>query len=137
MIMDTISDFLNIESLQMGASSHSNDWTIVDENVIRVTFQDILLVDINANEPLSHGFFRYRIEQKPNNQAAIYFDYNSPIFTNTTFHTVGEDFVTVIYIANVYDENITVKVFPNPFSETTTVFKCMKTFCNNFRLICN
>jgi hypothetical protein len=48
-------------------------------------------VDSNTNEPLSHGFVRYRIQPKTNlsagdsitNFAAIYFDFNEPVITNT------------------------------------------------------
>jgi hypothetical protein len=55
-------------------------------------FENILLVDSNTNEPLSHGFVRYRIQPKTNlksagdsitNFAAIYFDFNEPVITNT------------------------------------------------------
>jgi hypothetical protein len=66
-IVDTLSAFLDISSLQMGASNHDYTWMIEDGNVLRVCFLDIMLVDSNANEALSHGFFRYRIAQKPNN----------------------------------------------------------------------
>ncbi|BDS13660.1 DUF7619 domain-containing protein [Aureispira anguillae] len=130
-ILDTLSNLVDIGSLQMGASSHAYNWAIEDGNVLKVSFPNILLVDSNANEPLSHGFFRYRIEQKNNNplgaiienQAAIYFDYNPPIYTNTTFHTIGENFVTsiVVSVDNIYEAEVEVSVFPNPFSEFTTL----------------
>ncbi len=57
------------------------------------------------------------------NQAAIYFDYNPAVMTNTTFHTVGENFVTTIITGteNVLVENVAVKVYPNPFQEQTTI----------------
>lgn len=128
-ILDTLSSHLNITSLQMGASSHAYTWTLTG-NVLKVSFPNIMLVDSNANEPLSHGFFRYRIEQEWNNpigtlienQAAIYFDYNPPIFTNTTFHTIGEDFVPVVLsIEAIYVDEIQVTAFPNPFKEVTTI----------------
>jgi hypothetical protein len=129
-ITDTLSDFLDVLSLEMGASDHNYTWTVEDGNVIKITFPNIMLVDSNANEPLSHGFFRYRISQKHNNplgslienQAAIYFDYNPPIFTNTTFHTVGENFVPlVLTIEDLYEEHIKVTAFPNPFDYSTTI----------------
>ncbi len=130
-ILDTLSPFVDVSTLTMGASSHAYNWSIESGNVLRVDFSNIMLVDSNANEPLSHGFFRYRIAQQPNNalgsviynQAAIYFDYNPPIFTNTTFHTIGEDFVTKIYLTldNVPDYELNIKAFPNPFETSTTV----------------
>lgn len=128
-ILDTLSSYLDITSLQMGASSNAYTWTLTG-NVLKVSFPNIMLVDSNANEPLSHGFFRYRIEQALNNpigtlienQAAIYFDYNPPIFTNTTFHTIGDDFVPVILsVEAVYIDKVEVTAFPNPFKEFTTI----------------
>lgn len=130
-ILDTLSPLVDIGTLTMGASSHAYNWSIQGGNVLRIDFSNIMLVDSNANEPLSHGFFRYRIAQQPNNalgsviynQAAIYFDYNSPIFTNTTFHTIGEDFVTNTYLTldNVPDYDLNIKAFPNPFQTSTTI----------------
>jgi hypothetical protein len=129
-IIDTLSAYLDLTSLQMGASSHAHTWEIIDSNTLKVTFANVVLVDSNANEALSHGFFRYRINQKTNNslgslienQAAIYFDYNPPIFTNTTFHTIGENFVPlVLTIENIYEESIEVTAFPNPFNYSTTI----------------
>ncbi|MCP4439690.1 MAG: T9SS type A sorting domain-containing protein [Aureispira sp.] len=129
-ILDTISEYLDITSIEMGASSHPYTWT-VHNRVLRVHFADIMLPDSNVNEPLSNGFFRYRIEQKPNNpngtvienQAAIYFDYNPAVMTNTTFHTIGENFVSTIItgIEDVLIEDVAVKVYPNPFQEQTTI----------------
>ena len=60
-----------------------------------------MLPDSNVNEPASHGFVKFTVSQQPgnpmgtviNNQAAIYFDFNDPIFTNIYSHTVGDDFV--------------------------------------------
>lgn len=129
-ILDTLSPYLDITSLQMGASSFPYNWSIIDGNVLEVRFPDIMLVDSNANEPLSHGFFRYRIDQFSNNpidsiiynQAAIYFDYNPPIFTNTTFHTIGiPDYFLAFSDQITYEKNIEVQVFPNPFRDQTTI----------------
>ena len=54
-------------------------------------FDNILRADSNINEPASHGFIRYRIKPKSTlvvgdsiiNYAAIYFDFNAPVITNT------------------------------------------------------
>lgn len=129
-ILDTLSQHLDISSLQMGASSHSYNWAIIGGNVLRVSFPNIMLVDSNANEPLSHGFFRYRINQQVDNPlgtvientAAIYFDYNPPIFTNTTFHTVGENFIPIrLTVDEIYNNGVEVLVYPNPFDQQTTI----------------
>lgn len=130
-ILDTLSPYLDVSTLQMGASSHAYTWQILPDNVLRVDYNNIMLPDSNVNEPASNGFFRYRIEQQPNNplgtvinnQAAIYFDLNPPIFTNTTFHTVGEEFVKIGYVSvdNVEGQALQVKAYPNPFRDKITL----------------
>lgn len=130
-ILDTISPYLDLTTIEMGASSHQYTWSIQQGNILNVKFSNIMLPDSNVNEPLSHGFFRYRIEQKANNSigtiinnsAAIYFDLNPPIITNTTWHTIGEDFVTVILLdqTTILEKNVEVKVYPNPFQQITSL----------------
>ena len=131
-IIDTLSAHVDPTTLQMGSSSHAYNWSLSDEGILTVNFPDILLVDSNTNEPLSHGFFNYKIQQMPNlpvgtvinNQAAIYFDFNPPIFTNTTFHTIGDDFVSVVLRVvppTQETDKIKIEVFPNPFEAATTI----------------
>lgn len=129
-IRDTLSIHLDPSTLQMGASSHPYTWQLVNSNILKVTFSDINLVDSLTNEPLSHGFFHYHIEQAVgnpvgtviNNRAAIYFDYNPPIITNTTFHTVGKDFIDLRLVTEkLYSPNLSLKVYPNPFQTATTL----------------
>ncbi|MCH2046399.1 MAG: T9SS type A sorting domain-containing protein, partial [Saprospiraceae bacterium] len=103
-IRDTISPHLDLSTLQIGGASHSFTWQVVGPRVLEFTFANIMLVDSTTNEPESHGFVTYGIRQTPNNpigtvinnSAAIYFDYNIPIITNTTFHEVAEDFIVTI-----------------------------------------
>jgi hypothetical protein len=112
----------------MGASSHAYTWELRPGNVLAVYFNNIMLPDSNVNEPLSHGFFKFEIEQTAgnadgiviNNTAHIYFDFNAAIVTNTTFHTIGRDFITVQITGtdNVLEENISVNVYPNPFENS-------------------
>lgn len=130
MILDTISPLLDLTTLQMGASSHDYTWAIEEGYILRLYFRNIMLPDSNVNEPLSNGFFRYRIEQVNNNplgsvinnQAAIYFDYNPPIFTNTTFHTIGENFITAQFTnTQLVDNQLDLNIYPNPFTHSTTL----------------
>ncbi|MCP4441434.1 MAG: T9SS type A sorting domain-containing protein [Aureispira sp.] len=127
-IRDTLSAHLDVTSLEMGAASHDYTWRIYDQGILEITFANIMLPDSNVNEPASNGFFRFRINQMPNNplgtvinnSAAIYFDYNSPIITNTTYHTIGDNFVSVILTGVdevLVDKDIEVKFYPNPFEE--------------------
>lgn len=120
---------LDLSTLQLQGSSHNYELEIKDGNVLVFNFNNIMLPDSNVNESASHGFIRFRISQKNNNtigtvienSAAIYFDFNAPIITNTTFHTVGENFIEVISNTTTVAEKLaTVKVFPNPFSTQAT-----------------
>jgi hypothetical protein len=119
---------LDLSTLQIQGSSHNYELTIEDGNKLVFNFNNIMLPDSNTNEPESHGFIRFKISQKANNaigtiienDAAIYFDFNAPIITNTTFHTVGENFIQVVSTKPAKEKLATVKVFPNPFSEQAT-----------------
>jgi len=125
-IRDTISEHLDIATLLHGASSHPYDLTIISGNVLKYTFNNILLPDSTTNEPLSHGFVKFKISQQPNlplgttinNTAAIYFDFNEPVITNETYHEIGEDFIPVVVTSiepSPEHPLLTVNVRPNPF----------------------
>ena len=131
-IRDTLSAHLDLSTLQMGASSHPYNWSIVDGNVLLVEFNNIMLPDSNVNEPASNGYFKYNIQQLQDNpigtvienSAAIYFDFNPPIITNTTIHTIGEDFVEVSIISTEEVESTMgsqVVIYPNPFDHVTNI----------------
>jgi hypothetical protein len=83
---------LDISSIEFVHASHpvNINWINYQRNM-EFKFENILLPDSNTNEPLSHGFVRYRIQPKTTlnvgdiipNFAAIYFDFNDPVITNT------------------------------------------------------
>jgi hypothetical protein len=92
-------------SLQVLAASHPYSYRyFAFDSTFRFTFNNILLPDSATNEPLSHGFVRYRVKPLSSlsagdslrSRAAIYFDYNVPVKTNTvlteivTFTSLGE-----------------------------------------------
>lgn len=91
-ILDTLSQKLEPSSLKVLASSHSMTWTLEGQGVVRFRFDEINLPDSTADEPNSHGFVKYSVKADSSlqlgeiipNHAAIYFDYNLPIITNTT-----------------------------------------------------
>ena len=123
-IEDAIDSSLNILSIRPGASSHPYEFSVTDENKIIFHFENINLPDSTNNEPESHGFVKFRISQKPalplgteiRNEAAIYFDFNDPVITNETLHTLGEDFIQVNSVTT-FLQNVSVNVYPNPFAE--------------------
>jgi len=87
----------------------------------------IMLPDSNVNEPASHGFIRFSIKPLASlsegavveNRAAIYFDFNEPVLTNTTVHTYRTPgtFSSVETPAG----GLAVEVWPQPASESVSV----------------
>jgi uncharacterized repeat protein (TIGR01451 family) len=95
-IRDTIDDNLDLTSFQFLANSHPVFTTVrYESREVEFYFQNIMLPDSVNNEPESHGFVSFRIRPQAdiplltelNNTAAIYFDNNPPIITNTTWST--------------------------------------------------
>jgi hypothetical protein len=128
-ILDSLDlSVLDPNTIEIGTSSHNFTWELLQNRFLRFTFNNILLVDSFTNEPLSHGYVTFKIRQKNNlplgtrieNRAAIYFDFNAPIITNTCFHTIGENFITLSVEKNIVPA-AQVRVFPNPFQNEATL----------------
>lgn len=102
-VRDTLSTWLNPETIEMGAASHENTWRLTGPGIIEWRFENILLPDSTTNLAGSNGFVAFRISMRDStpletdilNSAGIYFDFNEPVITNTTQHRVGINFVTV------------------------------------------
>lgn len=124
-ILDTLSQYLDAASIRTGAASHAYDFDLLEGNILRFRFDNILLPDSNVNEVASHGFVQFRISQQPDNPlgtvipnaAAIYFDFNEPVITNQTWHTIGEDFLEVLAVDDPGHIG-PLRVYPNPATET-------------------
>lgn len=96
-IKDTLSPLLDISTFEFKGTSHGVNATI-SNNVLTLLYNAILLTDSTTNGPESKGWFRYSIKPLASvtdgdsikNTAAIFFDYNAPIITNTV-HTMIAD----------------------------------------------
>ncbi|MBL7930373.1 MAG: T9SS type A sorting domain-containing protein [Bacteroidia bacterium] len=126
-VVDTIDTDLNIGTLRPGYSDH-NFTTTVDENrVARFSFKNINLPwQSQYGDALSSGMFVYSIKLKKNlapltqikNKAAIYFDYNEPVITNTTLNTISLATGLSALNARMSDNSV---LFPNPASNHVTL----------------
>jgi len=95
-IIDTLSELLDISTLRINGASHPFVWEINPDNELRFFFDDILLPDSTTDVLGSQGFVEFAITPKQTipfnalifNRAGIYFDFNDPIITNFTFHTI-------------------------------------------------
>jgi len=128
LIKDLIPATLDVKSLRPGSSSHPYTWSIEENNSLTFTFNNILLPDSSTNLSASQGFVNFTIAQQKDlpigttisNNAAIYFDFNEPIYTNQTLHKVGTLFSGVP--TNVKNKPLITQqliVFPNPFDKQT------------------
>ena len=117
---------LDLSTLDIVSTSHDADVRFVyHERNLEFVMNNILLPDSNTNEPMSHGFVRYRIKPKTTvavgdsiqNFAAIYFDFNSPVITNTA--------VTHIILPTGIDPSTAngqrPTIFPNPTNNKITI----------------
>lgn len=103
-ILDTLTPNVDVSSFQLLASSHES-FTAIHGNVVRFDFININLPDSATNDSASQGYVQYRVKTLPGlangtqiqNTGSIYFDFNSPIVTNTTLNTISV--CTTVYSA--------------------------------------
>jgi hypothetical protein len=96
-VLDTLDADLDWTSFKPGYKSHPCTVTISETGVVKYTFSNINLPPKMQDELLSNGMFTYSIKTKRNlplgtqftNSAAIYFDFNEPVITNTTLNTLS------------------------------------------------
>lgn len=138
-IRDTLPEQLDFNSLEMGASSHPYDFVLYQDGILKITFDSIRISSDGstgeADTATRTGYATYRLSQKPNtttgtairNRAAVYFDYESPVFSREVRHVVGCN--------DLYEENclmtsnrnlpqatgVNIQISPNPVGERTTV----------------
>lgn len=126
LLKDRIDASLDIKSIRPGTSSHPYSWSINDGEYLSFTFENIDLPDSTTNLGASQGFVTFTIEQKADlpigteiqNTAAIYFDFNPPIYTNTTKHKIGDLFTQLpTNVEEVFSTNASVRIFPNPVTD--------------------
>lgn len=117
-IFDDLDNDLDINTLVVKKASHPMHYKIVNRQ-LQFYFDHILLVDSNKDYQKSIGFLTYSIMPRKcvdgtviNNKADIYFDFNEPVATNTTFHTIGRP-GCLFDNENLNDFNF----FPNPVSD--------------------
>lgn len=96
-VRDTLdADVFDLNSVQPLNSSHPYRLDVEGENILVFLFEDINLPDSNRTVEGSQGYVMFQLAIKQDlppgtliqNNAAIYFDFNEPIITNTTINTI-------------------------------------------------
>lgn len=121
-LRDTLSAKLDRSRIQLLGASHPYEFAQINDSILHIRFDNILLPDSMTNPEASQGFISFKIYPQPelpngtvvNNHAAIYFDQNPPIITNTVWRTYGEYFV-VSTTEEINPQRVRVNVSPNPF----------------------
>jgi len=125
-VVDTLDvDRFDAATVEPGAGSHPYTFALDDKGVLTWTFADIMLPDSNVNEQGSHGYLKYTVHLKRGlganteipNRAHIYFDYNSPVVTNTVVSVTAG----ISSAPEEPQEADRVKIYPNPTSGRLTV----------------
>lgn len=122
-IIDTLDADLDWSSFTMIQASHNMQVVNLGNGIMRFEFPNIWLADSTTNEPASHGHLVYRIMENAanhygteiENTAYIYFDWNDPIITNTTYNFNN----WIEGLSEGSAQNI--HVYPNPASESLTI----------------
>lgn len=128
-VVDTLDSDLMLSSMRPGYSDHNYTTTMSDNGVVKFTFSNINLPWQSAyGDMMSSGMVTYSVKLKKNlamgtqikNQAAIYFDYNDPIITNTTLNTLAAVIPTSVKENKKLSAD-GVLLFPNPARERFTL----------------
>jgi large repetitive protein len=126
-VLDTIQEKLDFTAFEMVAASHKFEVQVVPDTnkvkrnytVIKWIFDNINLLDSTSKEACSHGFVKYRfknISTKTNymkdsilNKAAIYFDFNPPVLTDTATTKFS-----TLTVSSLEQYNLEFRAYPNP-----------------------
>lgn len=121
LLLDTLSQYLDLPTMEIVSTSHQPmDWRFVNGNVAEFKFENIMLPD-SASDPIgSCGFVKFRVKYKSTlplyesifNFADIYFDYNSPIRTNT-----ASTIYTINTTSNELIQSDEIQLFSNPTTD--------------------
>lgn len=131
-IIDTLPAELEPMSIIKGEASHSFEFSVTDGGVVKWIMKDINLAPGAPGTMENSGFVKFTANLKSDllkgtvvtNKAYLHFDGNAGIPTNEVFHTIGErfvDFLIPLGVDDIKDPEHTLSVFPNPFSESTTL----------------
>ena len=117
-IRDALSEDLLIESFEMLSSSHDYRLEFINPDMVDFIFENINLPDSGTNFEQSMGYVSFRIKAVPTlehgdvveNCAAIYFDNNQAVITNTTYTEIYE----YLGLKETKNSENGLKLFPNP-----------------------
>lgn len=128
-IRDSLDKNLNIQSIQILASSHPVQLDARGQNEIAFQFDNILLPDSNIDQLGSNGYVKFSVLPKKNlgentvvkNKASIYFDYNPAVITNETQNTFVSTLPKTVTGIQDTESLQNLMFFPNPAKNEVTI----------------
>jgi uncharacterized repeat protein (TIGR01451 family) len=124
-ILDTLSDYLDINTLKGGISTHRMalySYKVAGQNILKFDFPSIMLPD-SSHHDVCKGMVTFSINAKTTlspgttiaNRVGIYFDVNEVVMTNTVYSGIPLP-------TNVKSIGLSkVELYPNPVTETLNV----------------
>lgn len=118
-IDNQISPNLDLNSFTMLSTSHPVSYNLHPDGLLEISYSHIGLPPAEVDSIGAHGYFKYSIRPHADiqpgerilNTAEIVFDFEAPIITNTTRHT----------IFRTQDQVQAPTVYPNPFNSSTQI----------------
>jgi uncharacterized repeat protein (TIGR01451 family) len=119
-IVDSLENNLDFNTLTLHSTSHKPCRVFTNDNKkVYFEFENIMLPDSGTDYEGSQGYVNFSVKLKENlavgtqikNTAAIYFDFNDPIITNTTVNTIYLKSSSGIISK---EKDYTLELYPNP-----------------------
>jgi uncharacterized repeat protein (TIGR01451 family) len=128
-VRDTLDVDLDIFSTKSGIASHNYSFKMYGPRILEWTFNNIMLPDSASDQEGSNGFVTFTVLQNPelpngtviNNRVGIYFDFNDPIITNTTTHTINREVFITTSSQQISKANNFMIIYPNPVSQILNI----------------
>lgn len=130
-ITDQLDTALQLTTLRLVASSHPvSDFRLLPGRLLEILFEPIDLPDSLSDEAGSHGFVSFAIQRNKayrsnyfvQNRAAIYFDFNEPIITNTVKSGLITIAVSTDQPGDQQQVRNSLRIVPNPAPSGFTVY---------------
>ncbi|MCD6068007.1 MAG: hypothetical protein K0S33_2833 [Bacteroidetes bacterium] len=122
-ILDTLDASLDLSTLGILEKSHDMVTEILPGNVMKFRFDNIMLPDSTSNEAASHGHVTYEVKAYAGvsegtvveNTSYIYFDFNEPVVTNTTYNKLVSSIPACSAVGlNKPAQSNEISLYPNP-----------------------
>lgn len=123
-IIDTIPEFLDLNSLVIGASSHTFYDVNISGRVLKIHYPSIFLTNPTIDSSSSFGSISFYLNVDENvsigavveNSALIVLNYIDSIRTQTTHNIISENFIQIVSDRESIEGGSSLLLYPNPSS---------------------